>query len=468
MRAVAWAHAIMGAMPSRSPVHARAHRPVATVVVSAVAAALAIVLALALGTSGDARDGASTANPTTPSASPTTTASAVPEPTAEPTATSEPQPEPEPDVTFTLVTGGDILTHGPVLDSARRQGGGSYDFAPLMEAVRPYVSGADLGVCHLEVPVAPAGTQPSGYPVFGAPVELVTAIDDEGWDGCSLASNHSVDRGEAGLVATLDAFDDARLGHSGTARAEAEQQSTQMYSVRQGGRVISVASISYTYGLNGLPKPSGQPWAVDTFDADAADVQPILDAAQRARDDGADVVLASVHCCVEYRVAPNEAQRSIVEQIAASGLVDLYIGHHAHVPQPIEKLAGGPGGDGMWAAFGHGNMLSNQDTQCCVADSNSGYLLTSTFTVDPEGAVDVGVEWTAITVDRLDNHTMHVLSDITDTGAGNLSAAEAQARWQRVADAVGDQAPERTSPPQQLADAGYADLRWWQAPASDA
>lgn len=430
------------------------------VVIAALVAGVAVSLAVAFaaGPREDPRSPSAQAATASPAAAASAASTAGPSPTAP----ASPSPEPDPDVTFTLVAGGDILTHGPVLDSAQRQGGGEYDFAPLMANVRPYVDGADLGLCHLEVPVAPEGVPPSGYPMFGAPIELVTAIDDEGWDGCSVASNHAVDRGFAGLEATLDAMDDVRLGHAGTARTEDEAASTQMYTVREGGRTISVAQISFTYGLNGLPKPEGKPWAVDTFDADAADVQPILDAAQGAREAGADVVVASVHCCVEYRVEPSPAQQSIVDQIGASGLVDLYIGHHAHVPQPIQRVEGGPSGDGMWAAIGHGNYLSNQDTQCCVADSNSGYISTSTITVDPDGAVDVSVEWTAVTVDRLDNHTMYVLRDILDTGAGNLSAAEAQARWQRVADAVGDEASERTSPPAPLADAAYSDLRWWQ------
>ncbi|NTV39754.1 MAG: CapA family protein, partial [Demequinaceae bacterium] len=136
--------------------------------------------------------------------------------------------------------------------------------------------------------------------------------------------------------------------------------------------------------------------------------------------------------------------------VANSGLVDLWIGHHSHVPQPIEKLQGGPNGDGMWVAFGLGNFLSNQDTQCCVANTNSGVLLTATFTIDASSEVVVGVEWTAVTVDRLAKHTMHVLTDVP-TGAGRLSAAEVAARHQRVAEAVGPQAPERTTPATHLA-----------------
>jgi poly-gamma-glutamate synthesis protein (capsule biosynthesis protein) len=351
-------------------------------------------------------------------------------------------------VTFTLVAAGDVLPHAPVVASATT--GAGIDFMPLMAAVAPFIQGADLALCHMEVPVAPPGTAPSGYPMFAAPAELVPSLAAAGWDGCSTASNHSVDRKAAGLATTLEDLAAAGLGATGTARSEEEASNTQMYVVKGIARDIKVANISFTYGLNGLPKPAGQPWAVNTFDADGADAAPIIEAAQRARDQGADVVIASVHCCVEYQTAPTAAQRSIAEQIAASGLVDLYIGHHAHVPQPIEKLAGGPHGDGMWVAFGLGNFLSNQDSRCCAVETPSGVLLTATFSVDADDRVDVGVEWTAITVDTLSRHTMHVLSDIPG-GSGGLSAAEVSIRHARVADAVGTQAPERLAPVAPLA-----------------
>lgn len=341
----------------------------------------------------------------------------------------------------------------PVIRSAQSAGDGEYDFGALMEGVRAYVQGADLALCHLEVPVTPPGTSPSGYPMFAGPPELVTALADHGWDGCSTASNHSVDRRFAGIEATLGTLDEAGMGHAGMARTEEEAATTQMYTVRTGEREIQVANISFTYGLNGLPKPDGKPWAVDTFNADARDVTPILEAAQQARDQGADIVIASTHCCIEYQIQPNSAQRAIVEQIADSGLVDLYVGHHAHVPQPIELLDGGAHGEGMWAYFGHGNFLSNQDSHCCVAISNSGYLGVTTFTIAPDGHVGVEAAWVATTVDRTKGHTMHALADIVDTGAGNLSATEAQTRRARVADAAGTQAPELTSPPLALADA---------------
>ena len=405
------------------------------------AVALALLFGAAAGAGGNALVDAGAAGITPPAATITATPAVD--------RVAAPSPDEAPPVTFTVVAAGDVLPHGPVVSSATTATG--IDFLPLMSAVVPYIEGADLALCHMEVPVTPPGTSASGYPMFAAPPELVPSLAAAGWDGCSTASNHSVDRRAAGIAATLEAFQSAGLGAAGTARTEQEADATQMYVVHGAARDINVANISFAYaGLNGLPKPDGQPWAVNTFDADAADASPIIAAAQHARDQGADIVIASVHCCVEYKTAPTAAQRSVAEQVAASGLVDLYLGHHAHVPQPIEKLPGGPNGDGMWVAFGMGNFLSNQGTQCCVAETTSGELITATFSIDEDDRVDVGVEWTAITTDRLSGHTMHVLTDIPD-GAGTLSAAEVAARHARVASAAGPEAPERTTPVGNLA-----------------
>jgi poly-gamma-glutamate synthesis protein (capsule biosynthesis protein) len=361
-------------------------------------------------------------------------------------------------VSFTLIAGGDVLPHDGVILSASRTG--TYDFHPLWGALDPWISGADLAICNMEAPVAPAGTEPDGYPLFAAPKEIVAALDDQGWDGCSTSSNHSVDQGWNGVVATLDAFDEERLGAVGTARSAEEAASPPSRGSTGGTRVITVAHIAYTYGTNGRPLPAGKPWSVNTFDYKNADATPILNAAQAARDAGANVVIATIHNGNEWYTAPTSYQVALAQKIADSGLVDLYIGHHVHVPQPIEKLSGGPNGDGMWVAYGLGNYISNQDavtlasTTAYASLTSNGVLMTATFTVDLDGTVHTEVGWTAITVDRRDHHTMHVLSDIPG-GAGTLSAAEVASRYQHVKDAVGPQAPELQIPPEQLADSAY-------------
>lgn len=343
---------------------------------------------------------------------------------------------------FTLVAAGDVLPHGPLNASATRHG--TIDYTPLLAGLDPWVRQADLALCHLEAPVAPPGTAPSGYPAFGAPKELIRDLAEQGWDGCSTASNHSMDRGLPGVTATLEALDAAGLGHVGTAR-DADERAPQRYTLDRAGRSLTVAHLSATYGLNGFSVPEDQPWAVDLMDADR-----VIGQASAARENGAQLVVVSMHAGAEYVAEPTDEQREFARRLAASRQVDLIIGHHAHVPQRLTRLDGGPGGSGMWVAYGLGNMISNQSAECCDARTTNGVLLTATVTQPEPGtpARVSAVEWTATTVDRAAGHRLRALVDATgDPRSGRLTEAELGRRWKAVRDAVGDAAPERTEPP---------------------
>lgn len=350
-------------------------------------------------------------------------------------------PAPAPEQVVTLLAAGDVLLHDPVNDSATTAAG--VDYSPLLAGTDAWVRGADLALCHLEVPLAPPGEAPSGYPVFGAPGEIVRDLAEQGWDGCSTASNHTLDRGMAGVAATLDAFDAAGLGHAGTARDAAEAAAVQRYDLERGGRTVHVAHLSATEQLNGFTPPADAPWAVQQLDVDA-----LVTAAEGARAGGAHLVVVSVHAGTEYTAAPTAAQRRVAAALAASGQVDLVIGHHAHVPQPIERLPGGPGGAGMWVAHGLGNHLSNQDAACCAAATAGGVLLLADVRWQGGQAPRVAdVGWAATTVDREAGHRLRVLSGGDGSAAGTLGADELRARHDRVRAAVGPAAAERTAPP---------------------
>ena len=79
----------------------------------------------------------------------------------------------------------------------------------------------------------------------------------------------------------------------------------------------------------------------------------LADAAS-ARRAGADVVIASVHCGTEYTPDPQPAQHAIAAALLDSPDVDLVIGHHAHVVQPLERI------NGKWVAYGLGNQVAEQ------------------------------------------------------------------------------------------------------------
>ena len=401
--------------------------------------AVAALAGAALGVAGTLTLGGSSPEATVPPAGAASSSAATPVPSPAAT-TAEPPPAP---ATFTLLAAGDLLTHNPVVRSA----GGPHDadFSPLLAGLDAWVQGADLALCHLEVPVAPKGTDPTGYPLFGAPPGLVRDLDEQGWDGCSTASNHSVDRGYDGVTATIRRLAAAGMGFAGTARSAAQQEEPQRYVLTREGREITVAHLAAAYGLNGLPMPADAPWAVELIDADR-----LVRQARQARGEGADVVVVSLHAGVEYTETLTDQQEDVVRRLARSGEVDLVIGHHAHVPQRIDRVGKGPDGDGMWVAYGLGNLLSNQSADCCDARTSNGVLLSATFTQDtPDDPTRVtDVRWTGTTVDIGGGHEALALPDaLDDPGATTLSTAELEAREDRVRDAVGDVAPERQEPP---------------------
>lgn len=87
------------------------------------------------------------------------------QPTLAATQPTEPGVQP---VTFTVVGTGDVLSHMPVVEHSI-QADGSYDYAPLVADIRPFIEGADLALCHQEVPLTRDEASAHGYPVFAAP-----------------------------------------------------------------------------------------------------------------------------------------------------------------------------------------------------------------------------------------------------------------------------------------------------------
>ena len=195
---------------------------------------------------------------------------------------------------ITIVASGDLLVHAPVAIAAAA--GGGYDFRPLFARIRPLVRSADLALCHAETPIG-AGAR-SGYPIFNAPRELARAIGWAGFDACSTASNHSVDRGAAGIASTIAALRRAGVEATGTARTRAG--SRRILLLDAGG--VEVAFLSYTYGTNGLPLP--RPWSVNLIAP-----RRIVADARRARRQGAELVVVNLHWGAEYVHAPTADQR---------------------------------------------------------------------------------------------------------------------------------------------------------------
>ena len=247
---------------------------------------------------------------------------------------------------------GDTLIHPAVSRSAARNGP-SYDFRPMFADVRRYLATADLAICHLEVPLSEDNSGLSGYPLFNAPREVADALAYAGYDGCSTASNHSYDRRGDGVAETIGVLAEAGLNQAGMSVTPDGGWDAAYYEVGD----LTLAHISATYWLNGLRMPQDQQWLVQLLDTDQ-----MLTIAARARRMGADIVVVSVHCCVEYRSEPTVAQREMTRALVSSPDVDLVVGHHSHVVGPIENV------DGEFIVHGLGNFLSAQSQSASLRD----------------------------------------------------------------------------------------------------
>lgn len=249
-----------------------------------------------------------------------------------------------------MAAAGDLFSPPGLVDQAaadaRAAGRTGHDYTQVLAAVRPLVSKADLAICHMETPLADPSGPFTGYPIFSVPPELADAAAWAGFDTCSTASNHSLDTGLEGIRRTLDNLDRVGLHHAGTARSA--QEAARLNIIDVAG--VKVAHLSYSEFFNGITRPPGQEWEANLADRDA-----ILAEAHRAREQGAQIVILSVHWGTEYQNAPDGYQQGLAQELIASPDIDLIIGHHVHVVQPFEKF-----GD-KWVAYGLSNLITRFD-----------------------------------------------------------------------------------------------------------
>lgn len=267
---------------------------------------------------------------------------ARPHPTGPPAPAEQARP-----TILTVAAAGDLLVHealtAQAAADAKAAGTGGHDFTKVLASVAPVLREADLAICHMEQPLAKPDGPFTGFPLFSAPPQLADAAAAVGFDTCSTASNHSLDTGMAGVTRTLENLERAGLAHAGTARSRQEARTPTIVDVRG----VPVAHLSYTASFNGIPLPEGKPWAANRLDPDR-----IVAEARRARRAGAEIVIASLHWGTEYQVAADSGQLALARDLLAGPQIDLIVGHHVHVVQPVEKIGE------KWVAYGMGNLIT--------------------------------------------------------------------------------------------------------------
>ena len=287
---------------------------------------------------------------------------------------------PAPPRTLTMAFTGDVLIHSHIWRQAERNAAEAeldvdYDFTPMFEEIQPLIDGVDLAVCHLEVPLRLPGNEPTTHPIYGAPREIVSDLAAVGYDHCSTASNHTLDQGVEGVELTAAEFDLAGITQHGMARTPDEIEPSVRDITTSDGSMVATTLLSYTWSYNGLSTPADEPWRSALIEPDR-----VIADARLARELGAELVVISLHWGAEKVSAVTRQQRDWASEITASGQVDLIVGHHAHVLQPIEEI------NGVWVVFGLGNVLSfHPTTDEWPAESQDAAVVTVEVTVDSDG-----------------------------------------------------------------------------------
>lgn len=327
---------------------------------------------------------------------------------------------------FTLAFTGELLVHLPVAAQARRYGsdsGVAHDFGPMLAPIAPILTAADLAVCHQETPLAQPGQALSGYPLFNSPREIAAGAAGAGFDRCSTASNHTLDRGAVGVVSTLDALEAAGLTWAGSARSPEEAAPNRQVVDAAG---VAVGHLAYTEWFNGLQLPPDRPWLANLLDADR-----ILADAATVRAAGAEFVVVSLHWGLAYNSAPTPDMVELATALLASPDVDLLVGHNTHMVGPIERIGG------EYVLYGMGNLLSNQTAACCPAGTQDGLVALVAVEERPGGGfAATGVRYHPTWVEPGTYRVLPVVDALAGDEVSPARRAELLASWDRTAAAV--------------------------------
>lgn len=244
--------------------------------------------------------------------------------------------------TLDMVMVGDMLLHSTVYNDAYKNG--VYDFTSMFSMIKPIVKNYDLAFYNQETILGGTSIGLSNYPRFNSPQEVGDAMIDAGFNLVGLANNHVMDRGEIAINNSLNYWNSKTdVMTAGSYTSFAERDEVKIMTKND----ITYTLLAYTKGTNGLPVPSGKEYLANVYDEALvkADVE-------RARA-LVDVVMVSIHWGTEYTHTPNSFQEETAAYLASLG-VDIVIGHHPHVIQPITKI------NNTIVIYSLGNFISGQ------------------------------------------------------------------------------------------------------------
>ena len=272
---------------------------------------------------------------------------------------------------------GDALIHSSVYMDARVNGG--YDFKPQIEKIKPIASKYDLVYYNQETVLGGSELGLSNYPMFNSPYEVGDAFIDAGFNLVSLATNHTMDKGERGVTNSVNYWNKHKdkVVTSGQWLSNEEREKSISTIYEKNG--IKYAFISYTTWTNGLETPRGKEYLNNVYSEEKAkaDIAKVKDKA--------DIIIVAMHWGTEYSLGVDWQQTKIANFLASQG-VGLIIGAHPHVVEPVEYINDGK----TFVIYSLGNLISDQEGN----ERLTGLMMAVDIKkkVDVDGTVTVTVE----------------------------------------------------------------------------
>ena len=241
---------------------------------------------------------------------------------------------------MSLIAVGDILIHESVYKDAYIKDNNSYDFHYMFTDIEPIIKKYDLKFCNQESNIGGKTLGISGYPSFNSPDEIGDELVNLGFNLISLANNHTLDKGEDAALYSNSYWKSKNVNFAGSYSSNEERNEIKIYE--QNG--IKYAFFAYTTISNAKVKKD---YLLNMYSADKvkSDIEVVKDQV--------DVIIVSMHWGVEDTNTPTDSQRQIADYLSSLG-VNLIIGHHPHVVQPVEYV------NDTLVIYSLGNFISNQ------------------------------------------------------------------------------------------------------------
>lgn len=246
---------------------------------------------------------------------------------------------------FDLFMVGDALIHSAIYEDAKTSDS-SYNFKPMLENIKSFSSTSDLSYYNQETILGGADLGYSNYPRFNSPDEVGDAFVDAGFNLVSLATNHTMDKGEVGVLHSVDYWSHQKnVVWDGQRNSIEERDKVRVYECNG----IKYAFFSYTTWTNGLETPAGKEYLNNVYSPEKAktDIEKVRDYV--------DVIIVAMHWGTEYSFGVSSQQTEISNYLSSLG-VQLIIGAHPHVVEPVEYINEGK----TLVIYSLGNFISDQ------------------------------------------------------------------------------------------------------------